>query len=153
MYKDFWPWAGAHTWESWRNRYNKNQYFFDRLIDRYLEGHPPHPEGKGEYNYKRSAANYAARAQRKRPRVINERRAGDEDVVVEEDRVEMQEDGVSNEIADDGRDEPLSGDEGQAVRELSNGKEEEESIPEEGRGNQSDHNAIREGSIDFSLYV
>ena len=65
----------------------------------------------------------------------------------------MQEDGVGNENVDDGRDEPLSGDEAQAVKELSNSREEEESIPGEGRGNQSDHNVIREGSVDFGLYV
>jgi len=34
------PWASSHTWNSWSNRYRKNQEYFDRNISRYLESHP-----------------------------------------------------------------------------------------------------------------
>jgi hypothetical protein len=33
------PWARSHTWQSWSNRYRKNQESFDRKISRYLESH------------------------------------------------------------------------------------------------------------------
>lgn len=34
------PWASSHTWQSWSNRYRKNQEEFDRNISRYLGSHP-----------------------------------------------------------------------------------------------------------------
>lgn len=34
------PWAKSHPWQSWLNRYKKNQDKFDPKISEYLEGHP-----------------------------------------------------------------------------------------------------------------
>lgn len=34
------PWAKSHTWQSWSNRYRKNQEGFDQKISRYLKSHP-----------------------------------------------------------------------------------------------------------------
>ncbi|KAF9481316.1 hypothetical protein BDN70DRAFT_919906 [Pholiota conissans] len=31
-----WPWSRTHTWQSWRERYKKNQELFDSKIKRYL---------------------------------------------------------------------------------------------------------------------
>jgi len=30
-----WPWSKYHTWQSWRERYRKNQDYFDRQIRKY----------------------------------------------------------------------------------------------------------------------
>lgn len=38
--KQEYSWAYNHTWQSWNNRYKKNQPKFDRLIDDYLEANP-----------------------------------------------------------------------------------------------------------------
>ncbi|KAL5635788.1 hypothetical protein ACGC1H_004552 [Rhizoctonia solani] len=34
---DIYPWASAHTWQSWRNRYRKKQDYFDPIIDKYVQ--------------------------------------------------------------------------------------------------------------------
>ena len=37
--KKRWPWAARHSWQSWRERYKKNEEQFDRRILAYQEKH------------------------------------------------------------------------------------------------------------------
>ncbi|QRW00427.1 BRCA1 carboxy-terminus (BRCT) domain protein [Ceratobasidium sp. AG-Ba] len=50
---DIYPWAAAHTWQSWRNRYRKKQEYFDPIIDDYAAKRQHSGDGKGEYGYSR----------------------------------------------------------------------------------------------------
>lgn len=36
------PWASAHPWQGWRNRYCKNKERLDPSIEEYLDEHPQH---------------------------------------------------------------------------------------------------------------
>jgi hypothetical protein len=39
-----WPWAASHPWQSWRNRYMKDQEYFDARITRHRKLHPTETE-------------------------------------------------------------------------------------------------------------
>ncbi len=47
-------WVRRHTWQSWRNRYVKNQEELDPKIDKYLKENPHCKEGKGRYRLSRT---------------------------------------------------------------------------------------------------
>ncbi|KEP53092.1 Rap1 myb domain protein [Rhizoctonia solani 123E] len=55
LYKDLYiyPWASAHTWQSWRNRYRKKQDYFDPIIDKYVQIRQDNGDSKGEFQYSR----------------------------------------------------------------------------------------------------
>lgn len=46
-------WVRRHTWQSWRNRYVKDQDRFDPKIDRFVKRNPHYKEGKGRYRLSR----------------------------------------------------------------------------------------------------
>lgn len=46
---DLYPWAARHTWQSWRNRYKKNQIRLDTMIESWVEKNPQPVMGKGQY--------------------------------------------------------------------------------------------------------
>ncbi|KAI0806737.1 hypothetical protein C8Q74DRAFT_1224088 [Fomes fomentarius] len=46
-------WASRHTWQSWRNRYKKQQVPFDALIAKEVKRNPPPKDGKGRFEYDR----------------------------------------------------------------------------------------------------
>ncbi|CUA75105.1 hypothetical protein RSOLAG22IIIB_01747 [Rhizoctonia solani] len=50
---DIYPWASAHTWQSWRNRYRKKQDYFDPIIDKYVQTRQDNGDSKGEFQYSR----------------------------------------------------------------------------------------------------
>ncbi|CAE7198679.1 unnamed protein product [Rhizoctonia solani] len=50
---DIYPWASAHTWQSWRNRYRKKQDYFDPIIDKYVQTRQDNGDNKGEFQYSR----------------------------------------------------------------------------------------------------
>ncbi|KAL5635789.1 hypothetical protein ACGC1H_004552 [Rhizoctonia solani] len=50
---DIYPWASAHTWQSWRNRYRKKQDYFDPIIDKYVQIRQDNGDSKGEFQYSR----------------------------------------------------------------------------------------------------
>lgn len=77
-----WAWANQrHTWQSWRERYAKHKEHFNERIDEYLLMDPPAPDGKGQYERKRTKL----RVQH------SVRRESDEEVFEEEEEEEEEE--------------------------------------------------------------
>ena len=72
-------WAKRHTWQSWRNRYKKNQTEFDERINDHLRIYPPHPDGKGEYVYRRIPN--ASQTRGERSRRVQEDDVDEEEIV------------------------------------------------------------------------
>ncbi|TBU41167.1 hypothetical protein BD309DRAFT_1042996 [Dichomitus squalens] len=75
-----WPFSKRHTWQSWRNRYMKNQDYMDMLINKHI--HRQHPKAKARVSSNEGASSAARpappspspaplplRSQPKRPRV------------------------------------------------------------------------------------
>ena len=143
MNAKFYPWASRHPWQSWRTRYKDNQGDFDEYINGYLERHPPHPQGKGEYMYKSNAREYARRAGQGRFRVLNERAADEE-----HDNVRGMDD------AEQGNEE--ANEEGDQMEEVRLHPTKKRRIAEEDRNpveGQDDRHQVNDGLIDFNLYV
>ncbi|KIO22736.1 hypothetical protein M407DRAFT_78888, partial [Tulasnella calospora MUT 4182] len=46
---DLYPWAAKHTWQSWRNRYKKNQNRIDAMTEVWVQNNPQPVMGKGQY--------------------------------------------------------------------------------------------------------
>ncbi|KAL5490585.1 hypothetical protein ACEPAI_5418 [Sanghuangporus weigelae] len=61
LYREDYPWAANHPWQSWRNRYRSKQDLFNAWIDDVLGVYPPHPDGKGEYPHDRRLVGLARR--------------------------------------------------------------------------------------------
>ncbi|OCB89649.1 hypothetical protein A7U60_g3126 [Sanghuangporus baumii] len=64
LFKEDYPWAANHPWQSWRNRYRSKQDLFDAWIDDVISLHPPHPDGKGEYPHDRRLVGLTRRRHR-----------------------------------------------------------------------------------------
>ncbi|KAL5528958.1 hypothetical protein ACEPAG_4932 [Sanghuangporus baumii] len=86
LYREDYPWAANHPWQSWRNRYRSKQDLFNKWIVDVLSVYPPHPDGKGEYPHDRRLVGLARR--RHLPIRTGEEEESDEENARESDAVE-----------------------------------------------------------------
>jgi hypothetical protein len=69
-----WPWSVRHPWQSWRERYVKNQSFFDPMIAKWQKKHGivGEPQDAQKVSQKRKAPAEVVSKIEKKPKIVNQ---------------------------------------------------------------------------------